>query len=46
MPSTFPDGTGAIASGNVLGIPVVHLFSAGRDRAVGRFCRPRGVEFN
>jgi len=40
MPSTVPDGTGANASGIVLGIPVVHVFSARRDRAVEHFCRP------
>ena len=46
MPSTFPHRAGANARGTVIGLPVVHLFSAGRDRAVEHFCRPRGVEFN
>ncbi|EJK69861.1 hypothetical protein THAOC_08845 [Thalassiosira oceanica] len=38
MPSTLPDRTGATPSRIVIGIPVVNIFSAGRDRAVGRFC--------
>ena len=37
MPSTFPHRAGANARGNVIGLPVVHLFSAGRDRAVEHF---------
>ena len=34
MPSTLPHRTGATPCGIVIGIPVAHLFSAGRDRAV------------
>ena len=42
---TFPDRAGANASGNVIGVPGEHLFSAERDRAVERFFRPRGATF-